>query len=95
MSTVCDDGGGDAKSGDPTTEEGLGHCFSCDRSEGNGFGPACESIDIGEEVGETASGPTRLIWMTASGSGPTRSIWMTSKRALGFGNDVRGADVCL
>ena len=28
-------------------------------------------------------------------SGPTRSIWMTSKRALRFGNDVRGADVCL
>ena len=52
--TVSDDSGWDTKTRDPTSEEGLGHSFCRDTSEGNGFWPPCETVNTGQQISESS-----------------------------------------
>ena len=50
LKLVSDDGGRNTKTGNPGTEECLGHSFGSYCGEGNGFWPPSETVHTGEQV---------------------------------------------
>ena len=54
--SVSSDGRWHTKAGDPTTDEGESHGLRGDVRHGEGFRPASEPVDTGEEIGVPPGG---------------------------------------